>query len=171
MIFRAATIVLFYSVLALVAHAAGLARTEHFSVISPSLSTDEATDAYAKLVCNNAERYLEEISKEWYGRPVPKDMPRGVISVRFAKTDEGFTQGGDVGHKYHNIFLATSIEKAAGNTLKHEIFHYTSAVFHPEPNRVPEKLEERCAKVYNFPAHTDTPSALKRELREWENRK
>lgn len=147
--------------------AAGLTGTEHFSVLCPNINNEADTNNYAKLVCNNAERYANEFALEWYNQKLPRDCPRGLIRVRFDKTNEGFMVAGP---KYHNIFLISNIKDAPNELLKHEIFHYVSACIHPEPNRVPIDLEERCAKVYNYPYLTDTPSVLKRELNLWRSK-
>lgn len=153
------------AVLGCLAHGAGLARTEHFSVIAPD-------DATAKEVAQLAEQYRVEITREWFDSEPPQDGIRIVIRVSYAEHGTGgrTVAASEPGHKWHNVFICTSPNEPdhLRGTLKHEVCHCVFASFHPHPNRIPSELEEAIAYTYNRPATDARRAELKRRLRMWE---
>jgi hypothetical protein len=150
-----------------VSHAAGLARGDNFSVITPATPTQEAGDSYAKLVLQRAEMYRTLFIKEWFGQNVPVGEVRTVISVKFSATENsGLTLARDnQTQKFHNVFLASTADNAAGTMLRHEVAHTVLATVFPQPNRLPPWVEEGIASQYDAERLKDV---RQQEVRYWQ---
>jgi hypothetical protein len=134
-----------------VVDAAGLASGKNFSVLTPAKPSQEAGDQYAQLVLHRAETFREQFAREWLGGELPSGEVRTVISVRFSEFENsGMTLAKDhPAHKFHNIFLASTPDNAAGGMLCHEIVHTVLATRYPHPNRLPPWAEEGIASRYD----------------------
>jgi hypothetical protein len=137
--------------LPVVTQAAGLARGRNFSVITPATPTQMAGDKYAKLVLSRAETFRGQFLEEWLGKDAPLGEVRTVISVSFSATENsGMTLAKDEpSQEFHNVFLESTAENAAGPMLRHEIAHTVLATAYPHPNRLPPWVEEGIASRYD----------------------
>lgn len=160
----------FASILAIVAssvaHAAGLASNENFSVLTPAKPSQEEGNRFAQLVLKRAEAFRAEFAMEWLGKKLPAGDGRTLISVRFSATENsGLTWAKDAPtRRFHNVFLTTSAENAAGCTLRHEIAHTVLATRYPHPNRLPPWVEEGIASRYD---HEALIAVRQQEIRAW----
>jgi hypothetical protein len=134
-----------------VTHAAGLARSDHFSVITPATPDQAAADSYAKLVLQRAEKFRAYFVQEWFGADISTGDVRTVISVKFSATENsGLTLAKDnESQKFHNVFLSSSAENAAGPMLHHEVVHTVLATAFPHPDRLPPWVEEGIASQFD----------------------
>jgi hypothetical protein len=128
--------------------AAGLASGGHFSVITPATPTQQDGDRYARLVLERAEQFRQAFAEEWFGQVTSTDV-RTVISVSFSKTEKsGLTLARDnAAQRFHNIFLRSTPESAAGTLLQHEIAHTVLATAYP--HRLPPWADEGIASRYD----------------------
>lgn len=121
--------------------AAGLARGDHFTVITP------ASDQYAAQVRDTAEAFRQEFAEDWLGA-APEANVRTVISVNFSIDNRGYTLARDSrSQKFHNVFLSASPEHASGPMLRHEVAHTVLATAYP--HRLPVWVEEGIACRYD----------------------
>jgi hypothetical protein len=146
--------------------AAGLASGKNFSVLTPAKPSQAEGDNYAKLVLNRAETFREQFAREWLGEELPSGEGRTVISVRFSQFENsGMTLAKDhPTQRFHNIFLASTPDNAAGGMLCHEIVHAVLATRYPHPNRLPPWAEEGIASRYDNERLRDV---RQQEVRHW----
>jgi hypothetical protein len=124
---------------------AGFARSHNFVILAPD-------DATAQAVLEKAEAYRASIAREWLGEELPQGMGPAAITVIVSSTeDEGLTWAMDApDRRFHRVWLTTSIERALGSTLEHEITHVIFAS-HAHPNRLPAWAEEGVASLKDDP--------------------
>jgi hypothetical protein len=132
-------------------HAAGFAHNDNFIVFTPDDPTEFEGQRLAELVLRRADASRAEIAMDWLGIHLPRGAGRTTIYVELSDAeDTGFTWAKDhPDRKLHTIYLTTSRENAAGNTLHHEIAHAVLATRYPHPNRLPTWLEEGIASRYD----------------------
>lgn len=149
-----------------VARTAGLASGQNFSVLTPAVPSQDEGDKYARLVLDRAETFRAQFATEWLGEQLPRGEGRTVISVRFSNDENsGMTLAKDgPTHKFHNVFLASTAENAAGSMLRHEIAHTVLATRYPQPNRLPPWCEEGIATRYD---NDRLLSIRQQEVRSW----
>jgi hypothetical protein len=147
-------------------NAAGFARNVNFMVYTPSESTRANDQRFAELVVARAEKFRNEIAREWLGEELPAGAGRTVIYVEFSQVeDRGLTWARDHrDRQFHNIWLTTSPRLAVSETLKHEIAHAVLATRYAHPNRLPSWLEEGIASRYDDEARRASREQL---LRSW----
>jgi hypothetical protein len=145
-------------------HAAGVARTENFSVYVPDTSTPGQAQQFAELLLERAEAYRAEIAKEWLGAELPAGAGRSTIYVEFSSIEDlGLTWAKDRPERNsHTIWLNTSPRLAIGETLKHEVAHAVFATKYPHPHRLPSWIEEGIASRYDNEIRRDTRDQLAR---------
>ena len=121
------------------AQAAGLAMSPNFSVMAPN-------QAVAEAVAKQAESFRKEASLEWLGKELREDQGPTMITVVISATeDEGLTWPIDCPErKFHHVWLTTSLDRATGTTLNHEVVH-TVLETYSHPNRLPAWLQEGVA--------------------------
>lgn len=131
------------------AHAAGLASGPNFSALTPAIPSQDEGDKYAQLIVDRAEAFRAEFAQEWLGEELPAGDVRTMISVRFSDVENsGMTLArDDPSQKFHNVFLASTAQNAAGSLLRHEIAHTVLATRYP--NRLPPWVEEGIASRYD----------------------
>jgi hypothetical protein len=144
--------------------AAGLASGRNFSVITPAIPSQLEGDKYARLVLDRAETFRAEFAQEWLGEQLPAGEGRTVISVRFSNQENsGLTMAkDDPSQKFHNVFLASTAQNAAGSLLRHEIAHTILATRYPD--RLPPWVEEGIASRYDSERLIDV---RQQEVRSW----
>lgn len=123
------------------AFAAGFARSDNFVVMAPDQDT-------AEIVRRQAEFFRESIAVEWLGQELPDGIGRAVITVVISTNeDTGITWAmDDPERKFHDVWLTTSIDRAVGTTLAHEIAHVVLAEY-ARPNRIPAWFNEGVAST------------------------
>ena len=131
--------------------AAGHVFNENFSVLTPERASRAETNAYAERMLAQAEKYRKDIAQEWLGAELPAGLGRTHINVAFSDSeDQGLTWPDDgPRRKLHTLHLATTPERALGNTLKHEMCHVVFATQFPEAKRLPAWIEEGIASRYD----------------------
>ena len=90
----------------------------NFTVLAPN---QELADAVAK----QAEVFRKQSAQEWLGKELPDRDGRSVITVDIsAEKDKGLTWPIDSPERtLHQVWLTTSVERAVGTTLHHEVVH------------------------------------------------
>lgn len=133
------------------AFSAGLAQNENFIVLTPAKPSQEAGKKYAQLVLKNAAEFRSAFAQEWLGGELSEGAGKTIISVQFSEIkSSGRTWAKDApGRQFHNVFLHTSAERAAGTMLCHEVAHTVLATRYPHPNRLPPWAEEGIASRYD----------------------
>ena len=133
------------------AFGAGFIHDETFCVFTPAIPTQEAGQRFAQQVHQRAIEYRAEIAREWLGEELAPGTGRTVINVELSETeDSGLTWAKDHPDRiFHNVYLTTSADNAAGSTLGHEIAHTIFATRFPHPNRLPPWVEEGIACRYD----------------------
>lgn len=121
--------------LTVTANAAGLARSEHYTIIT------RGDDAYAAAVCREAEQFRQQFCREW-GLVITDDV-RTAISVGFGR-DAGATLARDGDRqRWHNVWLHSDDAEQLPATLRHELVHTLLASAYPL--RLPTWCEEGIA--------------------------
>ena len=118
--------------------AVGFAHDETFIVYAPD-------QALADQVLAKAEEFRKAEAKDLLGTELEAGAGRTIITVKVSATeDSGFTWPIDhPDRKFHNMWLTTSRERAAGSTLRHEIRHVVLNTRFPD--RLPPWIEEGLA--------------------------
>jgi hypothetical protein len=116
----------------------GFAHDETFIVYAPD-------QALADQVLAKANEFRKAESKDMLGKELESGKGRTIITVELSATeDSGFTWPIDhPDRKFHNMWLTTSRERAAGSTLRHEIRHVVLNTRFPD--RLPLWIEEGLA--------------------------
>jgi hypothetical protein len=89
----------------------------------------------ADAVGKQAEVYRKQSALEWLGKELPDHVGRSVITVEItSQTDEGMTWPIDSPERtLHQVWLTTSVDRAVGTTLYHEVIHTVlDSYFYPE---------------------------------------
>ncbi|MCA9155634.1 MAG: hypothetical protein R3C99_20155 [Pirellulaceae bacterium] len=132
--------------------AGGFQRSDNFDVFTPTVTTTEDAQNYARAVLQRAEHYRRAVATEWLGAPLPPSVGRATINVSHSDRDYGLTWAkDDANRKYHTVYLSTSVDRALNHTLAHEIVHVVLATRFPHPNRLPAWFEEGIASRYDDP--------------------
>ncbi len=120
-------------------HAAGTALTDNFNVIAPNVAIAEA-------VAKQAEVFRKQAALEWLGKELPSGKGPAMITVIIsANEDDGLTWPIDTPkRKFHHIWLTTSVDRAVGATLHHEVVHAVIDTF-TYPNLLPAWANEGIA--------------------------
>ena len=121
------------------ANSAEMSIRENFTVIAPN-------QALAEAVARQAEIFRRQAAIEWLGEELPDRAGRSLITVDIApRKDEGATWPIDSPQRtLHQIWLTTSVERAVGSTLRHEIVH-TILDTHFYPQSLPAWASEGIA--------------------------
>ena len=130
---------LFFLVSPAIGQAAGLATSPNFSVMAPN-------KVIADAVVKQAESMRKEAALEWLGRELSQGQGPTMITVDISSSeDDGLTWPIDCPErKFHHIWLTTSLSRAVGTTLNHEVVH-TVLESYSSPNRLPAWLREGVA--------------------------
>ena len=131
-------VVLFFLCVPSTLLAVGFAHDESFIVYAPD-------QELADQVLAKAGEFRRAESRDLLGMELEPNAGRTIITVRLSETaDGGFTWPIDhPDRKFHNMWLTTSRERAAGSTLRHEIRHVVLNTRFPE--RLPLWIEEGLA--------------------------
>ena len=118
--------------------AVGFAHDETFIVYAPC-------QELADQVLAKAQEFRKAEAIDLLGEELEPHAGRTIISVTVsASEDSGFTWPVDrPDRKFHNMWLTTSPERAAGSTLRHEIRHVVLNTRFPD--RLPVWIEEGLA--------------------------
>jgi hypothetical protein len=118
--------------------AVGFAHDSTFIVYAPDQSL-------ADQVLTKAEDFRKAEARNLLGAELGPAKGRTIITVEVSATeDSGFTWPIDCPQrKFHEVWLTTSRERAAGSTLRHEIRHVVLNTRFPE--RLPLWIEEGLA--------------------------
>jgi hypothetical protein len=118
--------------------AVGFAHDATFIIYAPD-------QALAEQVLAKALEFRKAEAKDLLGTELEAGAGRTIITVKVSATeDSGFTWPIDQpGRKFHNMWLTTSRERAAGSTLRHEIRHVVLNTRFPD--RLPPWIEEGLA--------------------------
>jgi hypothetical protein len=118
--------------------AVGFAHDETFIVYAPD-------QPLADQVLAKAREFRKAEAKDLLGTALEPSAGRTIITVEVSATeDSGFTWPIDhPDRKFHNMWLTTSRERAAGSTLRHEIRHVVLNTRFPD--RLPLWIEEGLA--------------------------
>jgi hypothetical protein len=118
--------------------AAGFSHDQNFIVYAPD-------QALSDTVIAKAEVYRKAEAIDLLGGELNAGKGRTIITVEVSATeDSGFTWPIDhPDRKFHEMWLTTSREKAAGSTLRHEIRHVVLNTRFPD--RLPLWIEEGLA--------------------------
>jgi hypothetical protein len=118
--------------------AVGFAHDPTFIVYAPD-------QALADQVLAKAEEFRKAEAKNLLGTELEPTAGRTIITVQVSATeDNGFTWPiDDPARKFHNMWLTTSRERAAGGTLRHEIRHVVLNTHFRD--RLPPWIEEGLA--------------------------
>ena len=120
-----ALLVLFSTV---AARSADMSIGTNFTVLAPN-------QALADAVAKQAEVYRKQSALEWLGKELPDRDGRSLITVDIrSEKDEGLTWPIDSPERtLHQVWLTTSVERAKGTTLHHEVVHTVlDSYFYPE---------------------------------------
>ena len=119
--------------------AAGLATSPNFSVMAPN-------QAIAEAVVKQAEYFRKEAAQEWLGKELRTGQgPTLITVVVSSNADDGLTWPIDnPQRKFRHVWVTTSLERATGTTLNHEVTH-TVLDSYSHPNRLPAWLREGVA--------------------------
>ena len=90
----------------------------NFTVLAPNQSLADA-------VAKQAEAYRKQVALEWLGKELPDRDGRSLVTVHVApQKDEGATWPIDSAERtLHQVWLTTSVDRATGSTLHHEVVH------------------------------------------------
>ncbi len=114
--------------LTVAARAADMSIGTNFTVLAPS-------QALADAVAKQAEVYRRQSAQEWLGMNLPDRAGRSLITVDIVpQKDEGLTWPIDCAERtLHQVWLTTSVDRALGTTLHHEVIHTVlDTHFYPE---------------------------------------
>ena len=130
--------VLFLLVLPSTLFAAGFSHDENFIVYAPD-------QVLSDQVIAKAEEFRKAEAKDLLGIELDAGKGRTIITVEVSATeDSGFTWPIDhPDRKFHEMWLTTSRQRAAGSTLRHEIRHVVLNTRFPD--RLPLWIEEGLA--------------------------
>jgi hypothetical protein len=114
----ALTVVLLVLFSAVAARSADMSIGTNFTVLAPN-------QALADAVAKQAEVYRKQSALEWLGKELPDRDGRSLITVDITPDkDEGLTCPIDSDERtLHQVWLTTSVERALGTTLHHEVVH------------------------------------------------
>jgi hypothetical protein len=103
---------------ALEAHAADMSIGVNFTVLAPNR-------AVADTIAAQAEIYRAQAAQEWLDGKLPDRQGRTLITVELnSQKDEGATWPIDCPERtLHQVWLTTSLDRAVGSTLHHEVVH------------------------------------------------
>jgi len=103
---------------AVAARSADMSIGANFTVLAPD-------QALAKAVAKQAEVYRQQTALEWLGKELPDRVGRSLITVEItSQKDEGLTWPIDCPERtLHQVWLTTSVDRALGTTLHHEVIH------------------------------------------------
>jgi hypothetical protein len=110
------------------ARSADMAIGTDFTVLAPD-------QALADAVVKQAEVYRKQSALEWLGQELPDRVGRSLITVEItSQKDEGLTWPIDSPERtLHQVWLSTSVDRALGTTLHHEVIHTVlDSHFYPE---------------------------------------
>jgi hypothetical protein len=110
------------------ARSAEMSIGANFTVLAPS-------QALADAVAKQAEVYRRQSALEWLGKELPDRVGRSLITVDItSQKDEGLTWPIDCAERtLHQVWLTTSVDRALGTTLQHEVLHTVlDSHFYPE---------------------------------------
>jgi hypothetical protein len=113
---------------ATIARSADMAIGANFTVLAPDRGLADA-------VAKHAEVYRKQAAMEWLGKELPDHVGRSLITVDIAsQKDEGLTWPIDCPERtLHQVWLSTSVDRALGTTLHHEVIHTVlDSHFYPE---------------------------------------
>jgi hypothetical protein len=112
---------------------------KNFTVLAPDR-------ALATAVLQQAEVYRSQAARDWLAERLPDRLGRSMITVDISsQEDEGFTWPIDSPERtLHQIWLTTSVERAVGTTLQHEVIH-TVLDTHFFPETIPAWASEGIA--------------------------
>ena len=121
------------------ARSADMAIGTNFTVLAPS-------QALADAVARQAEVYRKQSALEWLGKELPDRIGRSLITVDLSsQKDEGLTWPIDCPERtLHQVWLTTSVDRALGTTLHHEVVH-TVLDSHFYPGSLPAWASEGIA--------------------------
>jgi hypothetical protein len=89
----------------------------------------------ADAVARQAEAFRKQSAQEWLGKELPDRLGRSLVTVDItSQKDEGLTWPIDCPErKLHQVWVTTSVERALGSTLHHEIIHTVlDSQYYPE---------------------------------------
>ncbi len=121
-------IALFTLLTTVAARAADMSIGVNFTVLAPDR-------ALADAVAKQAEIYRKQSALEWLGQELPDRVGRTLITVEItSQKDEGLTWPIDCAERtLHQVWLSTSVDRALGTTLHHEVIHTVlDSQFYPE---------------------------------------
>ena len=120
------------------------AQSENFVVTAPDLIT-------AKAVLASAESLRVSIAEEWLGERLPDGIAPTVIRVTISnEEDKAMTWVADRADRLsHMMWVTTSLQKATGTTLAHEIAHVVLATQYP--GQLPAWIDEGIASRQDDP--------------------
>lgn len=100
------------------ARSADMSIGTNFLVLAPN-------QAVADAVAKQAEVFRKQSALEWLGKELPDRNGRSLITVDItSQKDEGLTWPIDSPKRtLHQVWLTTSVERAKGTTLHHEVVH------------------------------------------------
>ncbi len=136
-----------------VTRAAEMAHNENFIVLAPD-------QAVAAAVLAQAERFRDEVAREWLGEPLPPSVGRATINIELTEGENrAFTwPAGGPDRKYHKVWLTASRAEAVGSTLRHEVAHL---VLHTRyPGELPAWADEGIASLYDDPSRVETRRSI-----------
>ncbi len=110
------------------ARSANMAIGVNFTVFAPD-------QALAEAVVKQAEIYRKQAALEWLGKDLPDRVGRSLITIDItSQKDEGLTWPIDCPERtLHQVWLNTSVDRAVGSTLHHEVIHTVlDTKFYPE---------------------------------------
>jgi hypothetical protein len=117
---RSATLSVVLAVLfsAEASHSAEMSVGTNFTVLAPN-------QAVADAIATQAELYRKQAALEWLGKALPDRVGRSLITVDLtSEKDEGLTWPIDCRERtLHQVWLTTSVDRALGATLHHEVIH------------------------------------------------
>ena len=110
------------------ARSAEMSIGANFTVLAPNQGLADA-------VAKQAEVYRKQAALEWLGKELPDRVGRSLITVDItSQKDEGLTWPIDCPERtLHQVWLTTSVDRALGTTLHHEVIHTVlDSHFYPE---------------------------------------
>jgi hypothetical protein len=114
--------------IAAAARSAEMSIGDNFTVLAPNQTLADA-------VVKQAEVFRKQTALEWLGKELPDRVGRSLITVDIcAQKDEGLTWPIDCRERtLHQVWLTTSVQRALGTTLHHEVVHTVlDSHFYPE---------------------------------------
>jgi hypothetical protein len=109
-------------------HPADMSAGSNFVVLAPNRAVADAVAAQAEI-------YRAKAAQEWLGEKLPERQGRTLINVEIdTQKDEGATWPIDCKERtLHQVWLSTSLDRALGSTLRHEVVHTVlDTHFYPE---------------------------------------